>query len=105
MTMVVEVRTATPDGPIVDKVTVCAGDDGHARCGVSFNPDQNADVRKIKGLAAGLMQAIAQYRDNRGSDDHDGRRCMATAMTQLESAQMFAVKGLFTERKPLRLTA
>ena len=71
---------------------------GGARCGVKFNPDENPDVRLLKSLAAGFMEACDQYLKSRKDDDGDGKRSFATAMTQMESAQMFAVKGLFTRR-------
>ena len=41
------------------------------------------------------MDVIADEQNHLDSDDGDGKRCMATAMTYLEAAQMFAVKGLF----------
>ena len=74
-------------------------DTGAARCGYSFNPGENEDVKQIKGLAAGLMQRLAsQHGLCMEEKDFEGARCFATAMTQLESAQMFAVKGLFAKR-------
>ena len=71
---------------------------GAARCGLKFNPDENPDVRRIKSMAAALMEQFNVHLQDRLPDDADGKRCFATAMTQLESAQMFAVKGLFTRR-------
>ena len=79
------------DGQNNGEVIVCEGDDGYARCGVSFNPTQDAGVVRIKALAAGLMQELS---NKLGAAEHpDAKRCFATAMTQLESAQMFGVKG------------
>ena len=50
----------------------------------------------IKALAAGMMEYINDLQMLALEPDNgDGKRCMATAMTYLESAQMFAVKGLF----------
>ena len=71
------------------------GSPGYRRCGVSFNPSEDRRVTMIKDLAAGLMEEISNEMSRLAGDDADGRRCMATAMTHLEAAQMFAVKGLF----------
>ena len=71
---------------------------GASRCGLKFNPDENPDVRRIKSVAAALMEQFNTHLQDRLPDDSDGKRCFATAMTHLESAQMFAVKGLFTRR-------
>ena len=84
-----------PEGDCLAKVHPHEGSVGFRRCGVSFNPSQDRRVAKIKALAAGLMEAIDEEMLALEPDDADGKRCMATAMTQLESAQMFAVKGLF----------
>jgi len=96
-----------PEGTIFVKVTqadlgadhsvnVIPGSDGAARCALSFNPDENPDVARLKALAAGFMQACSEHQKEAG--DPDARRCFETAMTQIEAAQMFAVKGLFTKR-------
>ena len=84
----------TPD----DTIVIWDGSVGAVRCGVNFNPSGNPDVRKLKSLAAAFMQCCHDIKVSRTLDDHDGRRCFETAMTQMESAQMFAVKGLFTIR-------
>ena len=84
-----------PQGECIAKVHPHEGSEGYRRCGVSFNPSQHQGVAKIKALAAGMMQAIDEEMLALDPDDGDGKRCMATAKTQLESAQMFAVKGLF----------
>ena len=94
MTMTIEVTGH--DGELIGMVQPYEGSVGYRRCGVSFNPSQDHRVALIKGLAAGLMEAISNYGKATAPDDGDGKRCMATAMTHLESAQMFAVKGLFT---------
>ena len=76
-------------------VEVQEGSIGYRRCGVRFNPSQDRKVAVIKGLAAALMEVIADEQLHLDPDDGDGKRCMATALTYLEAAQMFAVKGLF----------
>ena len=87
-----------PTGPRasgIAKVHPHEGSEGYRRCGVSFNPSQDKRVAKIKALAAGLMEVIDGEMLALDPADGDGRRCMATAKTHLESAQMFAVKGCF----------
>ena len=79
-------------------VRVLEGSEAWRRCGVSFNPSQDERVERIKALAAGLMQVIDEEMTALGPSDGDGKRCMATAKTHLEAAQMFAVKGCFMDR-------
>ena len=76
--------------------TVGDGGDGAVRCGVDFNPTGNQEVDNIKGVSAGLMEIFGSLKDEAFKrTDNDGWRCFSTAMEHLESAQMFAVKGLF----------
>lgn len=98
--MTMMVTAYGPDGECIAKIHPHEGSVGFRRCGVSFNPDQDPGVAKINALASGLMDAIADEMLGLDADDGDGRRCMATAMTQLESAQMFAVKGLSKQPDP-----
>ena len=77
------------------------------RSAISFNPSGHEPTAKIKGFCAAAMQSIldekARMKTEFDSHDHtvqesvgfnDSMRCFATAMTHLEAAQMFAVKGL-----------
>ena len=89
-----------PGGDCLAKVHPHEGSVGFRRCGVSLDPSQDRRVAKINALSAGLMDAIADEMLALDPDDADGKRCMATAMTQLESAQMFAVKGCFMKPDP-----
>ena len=84
-----------PEGECIAKVHPHEGSEGYRRCGVSFNPSQDQRVAKIKALAAGLMEVIDGEMRALDPADGDGKRCMPTAKTHLESAQMFAVKGCF----------
>ena len=95
--MMTEITVKHPDGSI-DGIAFGEMSVGAARCGLKFNPDENFDVRRIKSVAAALMEQFNVHLQDRLPDDSDGKRCFATAMTHLESAQMFAVKGLFTRR-------
>ena len=84
-----------PDGECLAQVHPHEGSEGFRRCGVTFNPSQDRRVAKIKALAAGLMDAIDEEMLALDPADSGGKRCMATAKTHLETAQMFAVKGCF----------
>lgn len=94
MTTVIHIASSTNPGLNVSSHAQSDDGVGAARCGVRFNPDNDARVQRIKALSAVLMQEISNLQH--AWPDGDGKRCMATAMTKLEGAQMFAVKGLFT---------
>ena len=81
------------DGETVYQAPIVANSVGVKRCGVGFNPTESPKVAKIKLLSAALMQEISDTQEQAGPGD--SRRCFFTAMTHLEAAQMFAVKGLF----------
>ena len=93
--MPITVELKDQNGDRLVSVPVHEGSIGFRRCGVSFNPTQDRKVAVIKSLAAALMDVISDEQNHLDPDDGDGKRCMATAMTYLEAAQMFAVKGLF----------
>ena len=77
-----------------DYVTIPEHSVGGARASIKFNPDSHRGVRKLKALAGAFIEACHEELQERDPDDYDGKRCLATAMSQAESAQMFAVKGL-----------
>ena len=102
------------------KYHLSASSDGEAgrRCDLGFNPGNHAPTHKIKLACAAAMQSVINERDatiakyakrdqelgekgekmpTREYEAHgDALRCFATALTHLETAQMFAVKGLHT---------
>ena len=98
-------------------VTVTKTEEAGRRCGIWFNPNQDERVEKIKGFMACAMQAVIEARDAIEEDRKsaidwtsqgpnadreammDMYRCMEIALTHLETAQMFAVKGLFHSRE------
>ncbi len=65
--------------------------EGEYRVGVSFNPSGSEAVNSIKAKAAALIDELAPIAANR---DHPGARCAAVAMTEIESAAMWAVKAV-----------
>lgn len=65
--------------------------EGEHRVGVSFNPSGHKDVTMIKGEIAAMIDFLNTIASNR---DHPGARCASIAMTELESAAMWAVKAV-----------
>lgn len=91
-------------------------DEACRRCAMGFNPSGDEATHKIKGFCVGAMRVILDERERMQGvfqerkqeledgggimpqveiDGHnDAMRCFATALTHLETGQMFAVKGL-----------
>ena len=65
--------------------------EGEYRVGVSFNPSNNPRVDAIKALAARFIDELFSLSLER---DHPGARCASIAMTEMESAAMWAVKAV-----------
>jgi hypothetical protein len=65
--------------------------EGQWRVGTPFNPSNNTDVSTIKSRAAELIDFLAPIAEDRS---HPGSRCAAIAMTEIESAAMWAVKAV-----------
>ena len=68
---------------------------GEYRVGVSFNPSGNDAVDKIKRRAADLIDWIDHLIHESG--DPERARLKALAMTEVESAAMWAVKAATKE--------
>ena len=73
---------------------------GEWKVGVSFNPSQDANVAKIKAGAAQMIDGITGMRANLMQAHIDDQvlageiaRLCALAMTEIESAAMWAVKA------------
>lgn len=65
--------------------------EGEYRVGKTFNPSANPAVDAIKAKAADLIDMLAPIAADR---DHPGARCASVAMTEIESAAMWAVKAV-----------
>lgn len=65
---------------------------GAKRVGFSFNPSGDERVNSIKLKAAILINEI--YENFLETENSEVRRCFAEAMTDVESAAMWAVKGV-----------
>jgi len=70
--------------------------EGEYRVGISFNPSASPAVDSIKAKAAALIDELEPIAANR---DHPGARCAAIAMTEIESAAMWAVKAVTKKPK------
>lgn len=65
--------------------------EGAYRVGLDFNPSGNVRVADIKSRVASLIDDLNPIASNR---EHPGARCASIAMTELESAAMWAVKAV-----------
>lgn len=70
--------------------------EGEYRVGISFNPSANPQVDDIKRRAADLIDLLAPLSADR---EHPGARCASIAMTEIESAAMWAVKAVTKSAK------
>ena len=65
---------------------------GEKACGVSFNPEGSMEVAVIKQLYAGLVDALSKRRDE--SENSEVKRMLSIAITETQTAQMWAVKAI-----------
>ncbi len=65
---------------------------GEKACGVSFNPGGRADVDAIKRNFAELLDLINEHRLNATSTEVI--RMLSIAITETQTAQMWAVKAV-----------
>lgn len=64
---------------------------GQKAVGLSFNPSGNEKVNKVKKLYAEIIDLL---HDEQGDRRDDGSRHLSIAITDAETAQMRAVKGI-----------
>lgn len=69
---------------------------GQKAVGVSFNPSGNADVRVVKQTFADLIDRFNNLREAQ-PEPNDLSRLAAVTITELQTAQMWAVKALTRE--------
>ena len=65
---------------------------GEIRVGVSFNPSGKMEVDKVKQMAADLIDVIEQI--SQSTENAEAKRCFSIAQTDIETAAMYAVKGI-----------
>ncbi len=65
---------------------------GEKRCHIGFNPSSDDKIGTFKRMMADAID----YCNNEMADANSGeaKRCFSIAMTELETAQMYAVKGI-----------
>lgn len=66
---------------------------GEKAVGLSFNPSGDSAVDEIKGLYAKIIDKMADLRADAGHSPDQGRLA-SIAITEAQSAQMWAVKAL-----------
>jgi hypothetical protein len=64
---------------------------GEKRIRVDFNPSKGGEVQEIKEMGAVFINKLAALRDR--SKDPEFQRLVALALTETESANMWAVKA------------
>jgi len=65
---------------------------GQRMVGVSFNPSGNALVDAVKQGYANVIDDMANLREQ--TDDQEKKRLCSIAITEAQSAQMWAVKAI-----------
>jgi hypothetical protein len=65
---------------------------GEKRCHINFNPSSDDKIGTFKRMMADAID----YCNNElmATQDPEAKRCFSIAMTELETAQMYAVKGI-----------
>lgn len=65
---------------------------GELRCHINFNPSSDDKIATFKRMMADAID----YCNNelQSTYDNEAKRCFSIAMTELETAQMYAVKGI-----------
>jgi hypothetical protein len=65
---------------------------GESRCHINFNPSSDDKIGTFKRMMANAID----YCNNelQSTVDGEAKRCFSIAMTELETAQMYAVKGI-----------
>ncbi len=65
---------------------------GESRCHINFNPSSNDKIEAFKHVIASAIDFCNN--ELQSTADGEAKRCFSIAMTELETAQMYAVKGI-----------
>ena len=65
---------------------------GEKACGVSFNPEGHTSVSIVKEQFATVVDTLNNYRSS--SDSPEVKRMLSVAITEAQTAQMWAVKAV-----------
>lgn len=68
---------------------------GEKMVGKSFNPSENKDVDNIKTIYASVIDKMNDLRSN--TESQEQKRQCSIAITEAQTAQMWAVKALFAK--------
>ena len=68
---------------------------GEEAVGLSFNPSNNETVTKLKEHYAAIIDILA---DDRGDNRDERARLASVAITEAQTAQMWAVKAITFQR-------
>lgn len=70
---------------------------GEARCHINFNPSSDDKIGTFKRMMADAID----YCNNEllSTENGEAKRCFSIAMTELETAQMYGVKGIAKDLK------
>ena len=67
---------------------------GQKAVGLTFNPSNNVDVQSIKEKCAVLIDELNNYKTVSFKDNPDIARMLSVAITEVQTAQMWAVKAV-----------
>jgi len=65
---------------------------GEQRCHLKFNPSSAGTIDQFKKKCADLIDFANEL--SQGTDNGESKRCFSIAMTEIETAQMYGVKGI-----------
>jgi hypothetical protein len=65
---------------------------GEKRCHIGFNPSSDDKIGTFKRMMADAIDYCQE--ELLATEDGEAKRCFSIAMTELETAQMYAVKGI-----------
>lgn len=65
---------------------------GMKRCHIDFNPSGNDDIYQFKKAMADAIDLLEKHKNS--TEDPEAKRCFSVAQTELETAQMYGVKGI-----------
>ena len=65
---------------------------GEKRCHINFNPSSDDKIGTFKRMMANAIDYCNHELSS--TEDPEAKRCFSIAMTELETAQMYAVKGI-----------
>lgn len=68
---------------------------GEKAVGLSFNPSQDENVKRIKEQFAEVIDILNGYREH--TEDGEVKRMLSVAITEAQTAQMWAVKAVTWE--------